>query len=481
MSFSRWFRSPRIRRAVALSSVVLATGGLVLCRASASAFPGAAAIATKGDALPAGKTSTTFAGPAAHGVVSLSHSHVLAGTTTTVFADVRVAADASPRAAVRAPISLAVVLDTSGSMSGEKIEDAKRSVLRLLTDMRDDDEIALVRYDDSSELVQPLARVGAVRSALTARIRGLQANGGTNIPSGLAQGLHALDEAARARVKRIVLVSDGLDDTRARAEELARTSFGSGITVSSLGIGLDFDQSYMGSVAEAGHGNFAFVNDGASLATFLQRELVETSTTTVESARVHLELPEGMHFVSASGADAIVHGSDVELVLGSLFAGDQRRVVVELGTYAGSPGMQQDLGVRATWSNVGGASASATASPLHVEATNDRARVDAGRDGAVLASAASVFASKRQVEAANAYAQGDVARAASIAAANERALAEARAIAPPAAAPSLDAQLETYRGQRDGFLKHAPSSAAGRAAAKAGAAKDMSNLNRSTF
>jgi hypothetical protein len=61
--------------------------------------------------------------------------------------------------------------------------------------MRDEDEIALVRYDDRSELIQPLSRVGNVRSSLAARVNAIEAGGGTNIPGGLSHGLRTLDEA----------------------------------------------------------------------------------------------------------------------------------------------------------------------------------------------------------------------------------------------------------------------------------------------
>jgi Ca-activated chloride channel family protein len=474
-----WHRSPQLRRAVAVAAVVLATGGLVLYKstsASARAFPPHASV------LASGKNATSFAGPGAHGVVALSHTGVLAGQTTTLYADVRLLADRDPAATVtvRAPISLAVVLDTSGSMSGEKIEDAKRSVLRLLGDMRDDDEIALVRYSDTSELVQPLARVGVVREALSSKIRELDASGGTNIPGGLSQGLRALDESARGRVRRVVLVSDGLDSTRAQAESLARTGFGAGITVSSLGIGLDFDESYMGSIAQVGHGNFAFVKDGASLAAFLHRELEETSSTTIENARVRLELPRGLRFVSATGADATVHGDTIELAMGSLFAGDERRALVELAA-DGDAGGAMAIGTRASWTRVGGATPEVEAPELTLVALRDPAAVERGKDTAVLASAVSVTASRRQIEAANAYARGDLATADALSAANERELAAAAAVAPAEAAAPVKAQLEEYKEMQRTFQTAKPSSVAGRSAAKAAAAKDMSNLQRSAF
>ena len=91
------------------------------------------------------------------------------------------------------------------------------------------------------------------------------------------------------------------------AETIARQSAEQGVTISSLGVGLDFDEAYMGAVARSGRGNFVFVSDAAALATFLKRELKETATTTVEKAEVRLKLPEGVLFVRATGADVNRH------------------------------------------------------------------------------------------------------------------------------------------------------------------------------
>jgi Ca-activated chloride channel family protein len=469
-----------MRRGVAAGAIILATGGLILARASTAAPTLPHVGGTLGEVGPmSGANAVQFAGPGAHGQVALSHTKVLAGSSEPVFAEVRLAADASENVGERAPLALVVVLDTSGSMEGEKIDRAKDSVLGLVHDMRDSDEVALIRYSSSAELVQPLARLGDVRAQLAARVRRLDANGGTNIPSGLAMGLRTLDEAESGRVRRVVLVSDGLDSTRAQAERLASDSAERGITVSSMGIGLDFDESYMSSIARDGHGNFAFVNDGAALASFLTRELHEASSTTVENATVRLELPRGMRFVRAIGAAAHVDGDSVVLKMGSLFAGDERRSVVELATSFSA----NDVGrvvTEALWHRVGGHDADVHPADLSLAATLDPAEVRRGEDGAVFASATSATSSQRELEAAEAYAHGDQARAQQLIQQNISALSRAAAAAPPMAAATLTQQAKAYDGHMKAFTAP-PSSDSGKRAAKAAASTESSNLGRSSY
>jgi Ca-activated chloride channel family protein len=478
MSISMWLRTPRIRRGLAASAVVLAAGGLILFKANGHRSFGVAPAV----AMPNGKNTSAFSGPGVHGSVGLSHGKVLWGSSH-VYAEVKLAADASDdRAKERAPLSIAVVLDTSGSMSGEKIEQARQSVLRLIGDMRDDDEIAIIRFSDSNEVIQPLTRVGRNRFDLEARVRGLQADGGTYIPGGLSQGLRALDEAGRGRVKRVILVSDGLDQTRAQAERLASDGAERGVTISSIGIGLDFDESYMGGIARLGHGNFAFVNDSSSLAKFLQRELRETASTTVENATVRINLPRGVRFVDATGAQArtVGDGSVVELKMGSLFAGDERRAVVELATDL-DVGDVRRVDAEVEWDRVGGAHADLRVSPVEIVATSDPRAVDDARDGAVFASATSVLASKRQLEANEAWSRGDTARADQLAQQNMALLGAARAAAPAPAAGALARQSAAYEAQRKAFRAVPPGSDEAKAFSKKAAEQDSNNITRPGF
>jgi Ca-activated chloride channel family protein len=457
--------------------VVLSTGGLVLARTPA----GATTLSPPEThvTLAGGSNAATWSGPGVHGRFALSHTTVLARGEQRLYAELDLKADPAERRLERAPLALAVVLDTSGSMGGEKIDRAKDSVVRLIREMRDDDEIAFVRYASDTELVQPLARVGRVREALIARVQRIQAEGGTNIPPALRQGLAELAEAGKGRVRRVVLASDGLDASRAMSEEIARESTSRGVTVSSMGIGLDFDEGYMGGVAVAGHGNFAFVKDGAALATFLHRELEETATTTAQAVVARVRLPEGVRFARAIGGEArMMPGGDLEIAVGSLFAGDEQRVLVEL-TASVPLGQTRAFEGSVAWNVVGGDTATARFAGVSVSGSDDALAVDQGRDGAVLANAVSVLASARQIEAAAAYERGDSAQAQALIDGNVRELAVAAAAAPAPARAALMQQQAAYGETKRAFA--APASPKSHAAAKAGAARDFDNMNRYSY
>jgi len=484
--------SRRLRRGFAACAVVLAAGGLVLFRAP---HDGALAVIPPVIANPRidepqilpqvsladpGPNAVTFSGPGAHGTLALSQNKVLSGTRQPLFAELQIQADKDATQAAHAPLSLVVVLDTSGSMEGEKIEEAKASVVKLIRRMNDADELAVIRYSDDATTVVPLGKVSDVRARAIARVQELTADGGTAIPRGLEKGLAQLGESNRDRVRRVILVSDGLDSTRAQAERIATNSFEHGIVISSLGIGLDFDERYMSSVAQRGHGNFGFVKDAPALATFLERELEETAKTVVENATVRVTLPAGVTFRRASGADARTIGDrEIELKLGSLFAGDERRVVVEMDAFLdGNAASKQPFAAHAAWDRVGGAHADIDVSTLSIAATSDRVEVEKSRNPSVFASAASVTASRREMEAADAYNRGDIGKADALVEANVRDLKAAASTAPAPVATALMAQSGSYEQARRGFHSYSAASPEGKALAKSIVQDDSANMTR---
>jgi Ca-activated chloride channel family protein len=492
----RWLANPRTRRALALGSVVLAVGGLVLLRTPTSgagpigvAVPGHVASGGTG-----GAAAQSFDADKIHGLFALQGARVHAGAGQSFFTEVRLWTDKAAADAPRAPLALSIVLDKSGSMEGQKIQDAKKAITRLVSEMKDDDEMSFVEYSDRAETVQSLARVGDVRASLLRKVSDLSADGGTNIAAGLRQGAGTLEGAKAGHVRRVILVSDGLDSSRPESERVASDGSEHHVTTSTIGIGLDFNEAYMSSVARIGHGNFAFAKEGdtdanGSLAAFMHAELTEGASTLARDASVHVKVPAGFHFVSATGADAIDHDGDVELKLGDLAAEEDRRVLLEMRSDLATGDARSFVG-SLQWSALGGASQKLDLPRLDVTASLDQAEIDGSENAEVLASSGSILASKRQLEAAEAYSRGDVARAHSIASASQAAAtalegrleampAASATVAPMAPPPmvALQKQIDSYRGTNDAFSSAAPSSAAGKAAAKRAVMLDSKNLS----
>jgi Ca-activated chloride channel homolog len=429
------------------------------------------------DGLASG-TAAVFAGGGIRGRFAVSHGRLLASGTRPMHAELRLRADEETESA-RAPAAFALVIDTSGSMAGQKMDDARRSALALLEEMRDDDAVSIVRFSDDAEVIVPLRGVREVRAHARLAIGRLRASGNTNIARGLAVAASEL-ASADGRIKRVAIVTDGRDTSgapRGTAALLARRASERGLTISALGIGIDYDDAYLGDLAAAGHGNYEFLRDSSALARFLSKELRETARTTADHVVVDLRLPPGVRVRDVWGATWEPSPGGARLVLGALFAGDERRVIVALDAEVGEPGSALVFGAAASWIPAGGRRVHVSAPSIRVEAVAAARDVDVARDLSVLASVTSVITSRREKEAAAALEQGDAARAVALNRENLEELDRAAHVAPKADGLRLRAQRKAY--DDDARLYAAPPAAgAAPAAARAIGARERKNEAR---
>jgi Ca-activated chloride channel homolog len=110
--------------------------------------------------------------------------------------------------AERVPVSLGIALDTSGSMAGEKIQEAQQALDRFLYDLLDArDEIFLYRFSNFPILLQGWT---SDRSLLTRALGRISANGGTAMYDTVAEAI-PLTQQGQNRKKALLIVSDGRD------------------------------------------------------------------------------------------------------------------------------------------------------------------------------------------------------------------------------------------------------------------------------
>ena len=464
---------PQLRKSIAFGVVLLSITGLFLMsrgrgrdgfvddrRAPVAHVDERARTEPAVPADPSPSTQSTFAGRGIAGRFAISHGRLLADGTRPLHVELRVHGEQA-EGRVRAPVALVIVVDTSGSMAGRKIEDARRSAIAALDEMDPADSVSVVRFSDDAEVLVPLGRVEDVRARARAAISGMVASGNTNIARAVQVAASELARASEGRVARMAVVTDGRDTSgapRGRAAEIARREADRGVTVSALGIGLDYDDAYLADLAAAGHGNYEFLRDASSLARFLARELSETARTRARRLILELELPAGARVKDAWGGT--LDGRRV--ILGAVAVGDERRVVVPIDVPVAGAGSLASVGGKLTWTDADGRTAELPLSPLTALATESTEAVEDARDRSVHASVTSIEASRKEAEAASAFARGDRARALSLNRESQAALAQAAASAAPADARSLAAQQKAYKSDAHQYESAPPAAAPAR-------------------
>jgi len=179
----------------------------------------------------------------------------------------------------RPPLSLAVVVDVSGSMqSANKIDFVRTGLQHLVDGMRDGDRLSIVTYNESVKIFFPMQEISLKRGALRELVRGLVADGGTNIHDGLKVGFEQLRmQFDPGRQNRVVMLSDGqptagitnLDTIL----QMSKSYNSEGIGLTTVGLGTDFNVSLMRGLAQQGDGNFYFLENAGAVTEVFSEEL----------------------------------------------------------------------------------------------------------------------------------------------------------------------------------------------------------------
>lgn len=159
-------------------------------------------------------------------------------------------------------ISIALVMDQSGSMSGSPLENAKLAAETCAENMDGETQrMAVIPYADSASVTVPLTNSSAT---LVSGIRGLSANGGTNISGAIRTALGELDGAGGTRA--IILLTDGQDNnSEEEMQKVLKLAQKQDVAVFTVGLG-DVNGSYLRHIAQSTGGKYIAAESSTELA-----------------------------------------------------------------------------------------------------------------------------------------------------------------------------------------------------------------------
>ena len=242
------------------------------------------------------------------------------------------AEEAAPTESGREPMGFVAVLDVSGSMRGEKIVAARDAVRQTIRLLHDGDVFSLVTFASRSKtLLKPAVVDARLRARVESVLQEVEAGGQTALYGGLEKGLK-MAQAKTQDVNLVLLLSDGqanvgetdLEQVGARALEGREH----GITVSTLGVGRNYNEALMAEVANQGGGRFYHILHAHQIAPYLAGELGEASALAARDTELHLALPAGTGIQPFSGAYRV--GQDSNVLLGDIPIDTQLEVVLRL-------------------------------------------------------------------------------------------------------------------------------------------------------
>jgi Ca-activated chloride channel family protein len=288
--------------------------------------------------------------------VTVSHPLIPARTAQTVYLKVGLTVDAEGD--YRSPVNLAIVIDRSGSMQGEKLARAKEAAVMAVKRLHPDDIVSVVAYDDTVRVLLPATKV-ADRSRVLAAIEQLQPGGSTALFAGVSVGAAEVRKFLdRERVNRVVLLSDGLanvgPDSPAELGALGASLKKEGIAVSTIGLGLGYNEDLMFRLALGSDGNHAFVEHPRDLARIFDDEFGTAQSVSAQDVLVRIDCAPGIRPVRVLGRDAEIAGKTVTVSLNHLYDAHEKYILLELEAPPGDPGDTRRLaGVRWSYLRMG--------------------------------------------------------------------------------------------------------------------------------
>ncbi len=275
----------------------------------------------------------------------LGHASMAAGRSAKTFVHLDLHAAEELRAAEAASTNLSIVIDRSRSMQGQRMENALAAARGMISRLRDGDMVSVVVYNTQSTVLVPPTTVNATsRNELGLQLRTIEARGHTCISCGVEEGLQQLQRGEGA-VSRMLLLSDGQANTGIRSpegfEQLAEQARGRGVSISSLGVDVDYDEGLLLAVAQASNGRHYFVRDPSGLARVFDEELRSLQKTVASGVEAVIDLGPGVEITQVFDRGFTRQGRALVVPFGAFAAGDRKSLLFEVQLPRGAEGLHE--------------------------------------------------------------------------------------------------------------------------------------------
>ena len=306
---------------------------------------------------------------------TLNRKHIRPGRKATIYLLLDLEAVETKPKESRLPLNLGFVIDRSGSMSGEKLHYTKQAVQYAAGHLATSDTASLTVFDEAVEVLYP-AQPLTLRDEFKAMVTRIFPGGCTNLSGGLLAGYGEVKKNVKdGQVNRVILLTDGLaNEGIVEPEQLCKKVAGmreSGVAVTTLGVGDDFDEDLLTALAEQSGGNYYFIDSPDNIPAIFRRELQDLLSVVAQNVQLKVECSDA---VSVSKVWNYRPSGDrtLGISLPDLVSCDRKLVVLELQV-SPLPAGEASLGhVTLTYDDAGESLASVVLKlDLKLEATRD--------------------------------------------------------------------------------------------------------------
>lgn len=316
----------------------------------------------------------------------------------------------------RAPVNIAIVLDKSGSMQGSKIEEARRGAIEAVQRLGPNDIVSVVTYDSTVQVLVPATKL-TDKAAVCRKISQIKAGGRTALFAGVSKGAAEIRKFLdKERVNRVILLSDGKANIGASSPSelgnLGASLKKENITVSTMGLGLDYNEDLMLKLASRSGGNHIFVEDAEQLASIFTEEFKTVLSVVAQEVAVQIDVSKNVRPVRVLGREAEINGQQVITQISQIYSEQEKFVVLEVEVPATPAGKAtQVASVSVSYDNLLTRATDRLAGTASVNFSTDVKQVATRANRKVLETSILLLANERSKMATALFDKGDKAAA----------------------------------------------------------------------
>jgi Ca-activated chloride channel family protein len=219
-------------------------------------------------------------------------------------------------------------------MSGDKIRNAKQAAKFIVDQLNPDDYFSVVMYDQTVDVVHEASRVEN-KQAIKLKIDRIEDRGSTNLMGGAMKGYEQVRKNYRSGyINRVLLLSDGLanegiTDAKQIERIVRKKSMDEGISISTFGVGNDYNEDLMTAMAESGTGNYYFISNAENIANIFKKELNGLKDIVAQDAELVVRIPDYVNIDKVYGFKYIQDGRTLRIKFRDVFASETKGVLIK--------------------------------------------------------------------------------------------------------------------------------------------------------
>jgi Ca-activated chloride channel family protein len=205
------------------------------------------------------------------------------------------------------PIDLFIVLDKSGSMSGDRFDRSKEAIKSIIKKLNADDSLGLITFDDSYVVERELSLVGSDVNSILNKVDDFRIGNSTDIESALSAAYQILDRDGKKTNKRIILITDAKPNVNATGEgeflDLIR-NYEKTIGLTVFGVGIDFGIELTKSISETEGGNYIYLPNVSEIDAKLNDDFEFLISPIANNFNLKIKSSENFKIVNSYGLPA---------------------------------------------------------------------------------------------------------------------------------------------------------------------------------